>query len=139
MGTGSAFEIIEKKKHCMSTFKPHPQHHLNCASNNKTWNKQAKQTSATFLAFPVVFGCACGAAPTTFQLEQHNTRPQNTTIKKIRRKQTIKSNIFRKRNDHQINQISQTWNRKWSQCDPENHPNNKSQKGTLMPPKMFPK
>jgi len=71
MGTGSAFEIIKKGKHHTNTFKPQPQHHLNSPSNGKTWKEQAKQTSSTRLALHVVFGRACGAASTTFQVEKN--------------------------------------------------------------------
>ena len=66
-------KLMKKGKRRTNVFKPEPQHHQNCPSNGKTWERQTKQTSNTFLA-------------TTLQVKTHRktvTLLGNPTAKSI--------------------------------------------------------
>ena len=82
-------------------------------------NKQSKHTSSTCLALQVVFGRACGAASTTFQIET----PKNPTSNKDSetspkdRPNHLKSNP----------KMTPKWRQKWSQNRPRKPPDNETQ------------
>ena len=106
MGTGSAFKRIKRK----SIARPQPQHYLNSPSNGKTWKEQAKQISSTCLAFHVVFGRACGAASTTFQIEKTRNPTSNQDS------ETTPNKLLKPL--QKWPQMTPKWSQKWSRNGP---------------------